>query len=182
PERVERLVLVGAVSNDEAKSQLLLRLAAAPVMGDLLSPLLIDSRTLMRWRMKKVYAQNGNTHLFDEERIRSHHMPLRCASTQRAVLRTLRRWSAARVERDAHRITQPTLLIWGEDDRDIPLRHGERLQEVMPNAHLVVFRNCAHLPQEERPAEFAGLVAGFCRGAAEGAGAALERAPAAERL
>jgi pimeloyl-ACP methyl ester carboxylesterase len=156
---------VGAVSNDEAKSQLLLRLAATPLMGDLISPLLIDSRALMRWRMKKVYAQNGNARLFDKKRMRSHHLPLRCANTQRAVLRTLRRWSASRVEREAHLITQPTLLIWGEEDRDIPLRHGERLHGAMPNARLVVFRNCAHLPQEERPAEFAGLVAGFCRGA-----------------
>ncbi|MDQ3686533.1 MAG: alpha/beta hydrolase [Acidobacteriota bacterium] len=162
PERVRRLVLVDPVSNDDVKNRRLLRLAASPLMGDLISPLIIDSRRLMKWRMGKVYADN-NAHLFDAARMAAHHLPLRSANTQRAVLTTLRRWNAGRIEREAHRITQPTLLIWGEDDRDIPLRHGERLHALMPNSRLVVFRACGHLPQEERPDEFAGLVAGFCK-------------------
>ncbi|HEX8476676.1 MAG TPA: alpha/beta hydrolase [Pyrinomonadaceae bacterium] len=162
PSRVERLVLVGAVSNDEAKQQFLLQLAATPVMGDLVSPLVLSSPRLMRWRMSKVYAK-GNAQLFEDERMRAHHLPLCSADTQRAVLRTLRRWNASRVEREAHTIEQPTLLVWGEEDRDVPLRHGERLHASMPNSRLVVFRRCGHLPQEEQPEEFAGLVAGFCR-------------------
>lgn len=76
PERVERLVLVGAVSNDDAKHQLMLRLAAAPVVGDLLSPVMLDSPRLMRWRMKKVYA-GANARLFDEARMTEQHRQLR---------------------------------------------------------------------------------------------------------
>ncbi|HEY0081119.1 MAG TPA: alpha/beta hydrolase [Pyrinomonadaceae bacterium] len=162
PERVERLVLVGAVTNDAAKRQLLLRVAGAPVLGEVLSPLLIDSRRLIKWRLRKIYA-NGNAHLLERARLDSQYLPLRYADTQRAILLTLRRWNASRIEREAASITQPTLLIWGEQDRDIPLRYGERLHAQMPNARLVVFRRCGHLPQEERPEEFAGLVAGFCK-------------------
>lgn len=162
PQRVKRLVLVGAVANNEVKSQPLLRLAASPIVGYLLSPVLIDSRRLMQWRMKKVYAEE-NSHLLDAERMAAHHRPLRTANTHRAILRTLRRWDARRLERDAHLITQPTLLVWGEGDSDIPVRHGERLHAQMPNSRLIVFRRCGHLPQEERPLEFAGLAAGFCQ-------------------
>lgn len=162
PNRVERLVLVGAVSNNEVKSQLLLRLAASPVLGDLLSPVLIDSRALMQWRMKKVYAEE-HAHLLDAERMDAHHRPLRTANTHRAILQTLRRWDAARLEREAHLITQSTLLVWGEQDRDVPVHHGERLHAQILNSRLIVFRRCGHLPQEERPAEFAGLIAGFCQ-------------------
>jgi len=39
PERVAKLVLVGAVSNDEPKQKLLLRLASVPLLGDLATPL-----------------------------------------------------------------------------------------------------------------------------------------------
>lgn len=162
PERVERLVLVGAVANDAVKSQPLLRLAASPVVGDLLSPVLIDSRRLMEWRMKKVYAEE-NAHLLDAKRMTAHHRPLRTANAHRAILQTLRRWDAARLERDAHLITQQTLLVWGEADVDVPVRHGERLHAQIPNSRLIVFRRCGHLPQEERPVEFAGLIAGFCK-------------------
>jgi pimeloyl-ACP methyl ester carboxylesterase len=164
PDRVERLVLVGAVTNDEAKRQPLLRLAASPLMGDLVSPLLIDSASLMRWRMKKMYV-NANEHLFDRQRVEAHYRPLRASATQHAALLTLRRWRARRIEEEAHRIKQPTLLIWGEGDPDIPLRHGQRLYELMPTARLLVFRRCGHLPQEEYPHEFARLVAEFAAGA-----------------
>jgi pimeloyl-ACP methyl ester carboxylesterase len=97
------------------------------------------------------------------------------------MLRTLRRWNAGRISAEAERITQPTLLIWGERDRDIPLRHGEHLHARMPNARLIVLRDCGHLPQEERPDEFAGLVIGFCNSmkdttAPRGMAAAPERA------
>jgi pimeloyl-ACP methyl ester carboxylesterase len=161
-ERVSRLVLVCAVSNDEVKGQILLRLASAPLMGDMLSPLVLDSPRLMRWRMRKVYSAR-NRHLIEDGRMRPQHRPLRAAATQRAVLMTLRRWHASRIEREAQRIEQPTLLIWGEDDRDVPLRNGERLHALLPHSRLVVFRDCGHMPQEERAEEFAGLVAGFCK-------------------
>lgn len=160
-ERVERLVLVDAVINDDAKRQPLLQLAAAPLMGDVISPVLLSTYTLTRWRMRKVYGQ-GATWLLEDERMRAHHRPLRAANTHRAVLRTLRRWNASRIEQEAHRIQQPTLLIWGEDDADIPLEHGRRMFDAIPNSRLIVFRRCGHLPQEEYPREFTKLVTEFC--------------------
>ncbi|HVF57181.1 MAG TPA: alpha/beta hydrolase [Pyrinomonadaceae bacterium] len=161
-ERVERVVLVCAVSNDDVKRQLLLRLAAAPLMGNVLSPLVLDSPRLMKWRMGKVYGERS-AHLTVDERMGPQHLPLRAARTQRAVLQTLRRWDAARIEREAHRVEHPVLLVWGDRDRDVPLHNGERLHALMPHSRLVVFRDCGHMPQEERPEEFAGLVAGFCQ-------------------
>jgi pimeloyl-ACP methyl ester carboxylesterase len=160
-ERVERLVLVDAVINDDVKRQPLLQLAAAPLMGDVVSPVLLSTYTLTRWRMRKVYGK-GAKWLLEDDRMRAHHRPLRAASAHRAVLLTLRRWNAGRIEREAHRIRQPVLLIWGEDDLDIPLEHGRRMFERIPDARLVVFRRCGHLPQEEYPREFTKLLTEFC--------------------
>jgi pimeloyl-ACP methyl ester carboxylesterase len=160
-ERVERLVLVDAVINDDVKRQPLLQLAAAPLMGDVVSPVLLSTYRLTRWRMRKVYGKDAKW-LLEDERMRAHHRPLRAASAHRAVLLTLRRWDAARIEREAHRIRQPVLLIWGEDDLDIPLEHGQRMFERIPDARLVVFRRCGHLPQEEYPHEFTKLLTEFC--------------------
>ena len=160
--RVERLVLVGTVSNDEVPRRVWLRLAASPVVGEVFSPLLLDARRLVKRHLRRTYAaQNG--FLLDEERITAHQRPLLAANTHRAILRTLRRWSAARIEREAARIRQPTLLVWGAHDREVPLRSGERLHELIEGSRLFVFPNCGHLPQEERPQEFASLVAEFCR-------------------
>ncbi|MGA9996219.1 MAG: alpha/beta hydrolase [Pyrinomonadaceae bacterium] len=161
-ERVERLVLVDAVINDEPKNQAMLRVARAPLLGDIVSPLLLDSRWIIRRRLKKIHSEFAHL-LFDEKRLQARHLPLRASSTQRAVLRTLRRWKAERIEREAHNITQPTLIIWGEDDTDTPLRSGRHLKRVIPDARLIIFRRCGHLPQEEYPKEFTELVTNFCR-------------------
>ncbi len=157
--RVERLVLVSAVSNDDIKRRPLLRFAASPVVGPLISPLLLD----LRWMVKRHLQRNSvnGMGLYDAKRIAAHHLPLRTANTQRAALQMLRRWSAERIGRDAHLIKQPALLIWGEQDAEIPLRDGEHLHQKMPGARLIVFRRCGHLPQEEYPREFAGLVTDF---------------------
>ena len=161
PERVERLVLVDAVINDYARRRPLLRLAASPLIGDLVSPLMLGSRKLVHSQMRKGYAPL-NRHLFDESRMTSHHRPLLASSTQRAALITLRRWRARRIEREADSIQQPTLLVWGEDDPEIPLAHGRKLFELLRDARLLVFQNCGHMPMEERPSEFAEVLTRFC--------------------
>jgi pimeloyl-ACP methyl ester carboxylesterase len=160
PERVERLVLVDAVINDHAKRRPLLRLAASPVLGDLLSPLMLGSRRLVRSQLTRGYAPE-NRHLFDEERAAAHHRPLVAAGTQRAALATLRRWHANRVEEEAHRITHPVLLVWGEADHETPLAHGRVLNRALPDSRLRIFRRCGHMPMEERPREFVEVVAQF---------------------
>jgi pimeloyl-ACP methyl ester carboxylesterase len=163
PSRVEKLVMVGAVINDEPKSSFLLRLASAPLIGDVVTPLLMDSRMVVRRRLKKIHSEFAHL-LFDESRIQARHLPMKAANTQSAILRTLRHWKADRIERDAHLITQPTLIIWGENDSDTPLRHGKQLHDLMPGSVMKVFRNCGHLPQEEYPVEFTRLVTDFCSG------------------
>jgi pimeloyl-ACP methyl ester carboxylesterase len=160
--RVARLVLVAGVSNDEVPRRAWLRVAASPVVGEMISPVLLDARRLVKRHLRRTYAaQNG--FLLDEERITAHQRPLLAANTHRAILRTLRRWSAERIELEAGRITQPTLLVWGAHDREVPLRSGERLHELIKGSRLFVFPDCGHLPQEERPREFVSLVVEFCR-------------------
>ncbi len=161
PSRVKRLVLVGAVINDEPKKQFMLRLASMPVLGDVITPLLMDSRLIVRRRLRKIHSEFAHL-LFDEKRLQARHLPMKAANTQRAILRTLRRWKADRIERDAHLIKQPSLIIWGERDSDTPLRHGKRLNSLMRDSRLIVFRKCGHLPQEEYPMEFTKLVSDFC--------------------
>lgn len=48
-------------------------------------------------------------------------------------------------------IDVPTLLLWGDSDRVIPLWVGERLEREMPRARLVRIEACGHMMAEERP-------------------------------
>ncbi len=160
-DRVEKLVLVGTVSNNRPLAFKLMRVFGSPVFGDVVSPLLIGSRRLLRRRMKRVYDRHA--WVLDERRVDARHLPLRAAGTQRAIIRTVRRWDAERISRDAHLIGKPTLLLWGENDREIPLADGERLHAEIPGSRLIVFLNCGHLPHEEYPEAFTNVVIDFCK-------------------
>jgi len=159
PQRIDKLVLIGTVNNNRPLGYKLMRVFSSPVFGDVVSPLLIGSRRLLRRRMKRVYDRHE--WVLDERRVDARHLPLRASGTQRAIIRTVRAWDAERISREAHLITQPTLLLWGENDREIPLADGERLHELIPGSRLIVFLNCGHLPHEEYPEEFTGVVADF---------------------
>jgi len=161
PDRVEKLILVGAVSNNRPLEFTLMRLFGSPVFGDVVSPLLIGSRRLLRRRMKRVYDRHS--WVLDEKRVDARHLPLRAAGTHRAIIRTVRGWDAERVSRDAHLIKQPALLLWGENDLDIPLAEGERLHAEIAGSRLIVFLNCGHIPHEEYPEAFTNVVTDFCK-------------------
>ena len=46
-------------------------------------------------------------------------------------------------------ISTPTLILWGEEDRILPLSHLEDFKAAMPSAKTVVLKNTGHLIQEE---------------------------------
>lgn len=162
PERVEKLVLVDAVCNDDLKNHPILKLASVPGLGEVITPFLVDSKTLMRFRMQGTLAPE-NHHLITADRIDSVVRPLAAADAHHSLLTTSRNWHATRIEQDAHLINQQTLLIWGENDKVIPIRSGHKLHDAILNSRLVVLTNCGHVPMEEKPEIFSELVTEFCR-------------------
>ena len=160
PTLVEKLILVGAVTNNKPTRYMLLRLVSSPVIGDIISPLLASSRTLVRRRMKRVYDRHS--WVLDEKRVLARHLPLRTRGCHRAIIRTVRRWDAERVSRDAHLMTRPTLILWGENDREVSVEDGRHIHQQIPDSRLIIFRECGHIPHEEYPERFIEVVSEFC--------------------
>ena len=63
--------------------------------------------------------------------------------------------------RDAHRILHKTLLVWGRDDRVLPLDGAFFLLKRMPDVQLHVFSRCGHWAQLEHCDEFNRLAVDF---------------------
>ena len=59
------------------------------------------------------------------------------------------------------KIACPTLIIWGAEDRVLPLDAGFILRRLIPNADMHIFAKCGHWAQWERPDEFNALVNQF---------------------
>lgn len=58
-------------------------------------------------------------------------------------------------------INAPTLIIWGRDDRFVPMDVGLRLLAGIPNSQLHVFSRCGHWAQWEHADTFNGMVLAF---------------------
>lgn len=64
---------------------------------------------------------------------------------------------------DLAALPHQTLLIWGREDRVVPLDASFILLKQIPHARLHVFPNCGHWAQWEKAAEFNRLVDDFLR-------------------
>jgi 4,5:9,10-diseco-3-hydroxy-5,9,17-trioxoandrosta-1(10),2-diene-4-oate hydrolase len=63
--------------------------------------------------------------------------------------------------REAHRLTRPTLLTWGREDRVNPLDGALVALKMIPRATLHVFPNCGHWAQIEAADEFREVCTAF---------------------
>ncbi|MSQ29910.1 MAG: alpha/beta hydrolase [Dehalococcoidia bacterium] len=61
-------------------------------------------------------------------------------------------------------VQTPTLIVWGSDDRVVPLDCGRHYQELLPNARLEVIEGAGHLVDMEQPEALARLIAAHLTG------------------
>ena len=57
-----------------------------------------------------------------------------------------------------HRVDVPVKIVWGRQDRILPVGTAAELKRLMPNAQLHVLENCGHLPHVEKAEEFVSIV------------------------
>lgn len=159
PTRVTRLVLVDASGYPLQSTSVPLgfRLAQIswlqPVMRQLLPRRMIESS------VRNVYADPGKVtpELVD----RYVELTLRAGNreslTQRLKLRETDAQSAGLIKT----IRQPTLILWGAQDKLITEPSGQRFHQDIAASQYVVFEGLGHVPQEEDPARSVAPVLTF---------------------
>jgi pimeloyl-ACP methyl ester carboxylesterase len=60
-----------------------------------------------------------------------------------------------------HRVTAPTLLVWGKEDRLVPPIYGEEFARRLPGARVEIVDQAGHAPHLEHPEAVARLVRDF---------------------
>lgn len=59
------------------------------------------------------------------------------------------------------KINIPSLLIWGSEDKIIPIEYSKDFVSAIPNCKFVIMNGCGHIPYEEKPEEFSKIVLNF---------------------
>lgn len=58
----------------------------------------------------------------------------------------------------ASRVTVPTILIWGDQDEDTPLWQGQKLEETIPDAALIIHEGAGHYAYLDFPDKTARIM------------------------
>ncbi|WP_338701519.1 alpha/beta hydrolase [Streptomyces sp. Q6] len=166
PERVGRMVIAGCEAFDNyppGPAGKLLDVAARVPGGIALLAAVLSVRPLRR--------MPGTGYAVMSYRPVPHELidrwvePLRKDPAARAVLlRYLR--SGVRTEMmeaaDALRTyDRPALVVWGKQDKMMPLAHGRRLADLLPRGRLVELDECGTLIPLDRPRELAAAIREF---------------------
>jgi pimeloyl-ACP methyl ester carboxylesterase len=152
PERVERLILVDSASGREVRHR-----ASG---GRFLRPLLPVMALFTLSLRSAVYDPAYLT----PEVLEGYFRPTRIHGHLRGLgdLLVSRRNDPPL---DLCAIVQPTLILWGEEDRWLPVSQGQRLHEQIPGSRIVIIPKAGHLPLEEQPEESNRAILEFLRGA-----------------
>jgi pimeloyl-ACP methyl ester carboxylesterase len=67
------------------------------------------------------------------------------------------------LKKRAYRISSPTLLVWGESDRLIPIVYGKEFQKHIKNSRLETIKQAGHMPMYEQQAAFCKVVRDFLK-------------------
>ncbi len=73
-----------------------------------------------------------------------------------------------KIRDDLERIGCPTLVVWGSHDPLVPLHNAFEYEALIPDARVVVFNDCGHVPQIEKPDRFNEALAEFIASTGDG--------------
>ena len=103
----------------------------------------------------------------DPAEIETYAAPLKTAAGKHAMIHSARQILPEDIAELSERyktMTLPTLILWCDHDRIVPLDVGLKLRRTMPNSTLRLVEGCGHMPQEEQPASTVELIKGFIGG------------------
>jgi len=96
-----------------------------------------------------------------QERMRRRVASRDYLEASEAMRGTFRAVVAADLSDRMPRIGAPTLLVWGERDEDTPLWMAHRMEELIPDAGLVVLEGAGHYSYADAPGQFRAVARRF---------------------
>lgn len=159
-ELVTRLALVGPLCYPSPLSWRL-RVVLWPVIGGVVFKQLYGRHLFRQYFQHDVFAKGAVVPLGRIDRLYDHFNTPSARESAYAVLKAVldTRPVVARITR----ITQPTLIMWGRDDRLLPAAFALKLAREVTDARLELF-DTGHAPHQERPTDFVFVATEFFEG------------------
>ena len=161
-ERFRAMVLISPVGLSRELG-LPIRLASLPLIGKLLHKL--DGKSKTRFVQRIFHDKSALHPEAHRELIRVRSIP-EARRTELGVIRrnvTFRglRKSLVVPHHDLLNLPAPTLLVWGRQDKIIPVKQAQHVAERYPSIEVRIFQDCGHWPQMEQSEAFNQAVLAF---------------------
>ncbi|WP_371668155.1 alpha/beta fold hydrolase [Streptomyces sp. NBC_00289] len=166
PERTERLILVSAGGVGREVNPVL-RLVSLPGAHLMLSALRLPGMRLQVGLAVRLLKFLDTDLGQDAPELLTLVDALPDETSRNAFIRTLRAvvdWRGQVVTMlDRCYLTEgmPTMLLWGDRDSVVPVRHAYGASEAMPGSRLEIFEGAGHFPFHSDPGRFVSLVEEF---------------------
>lgn len=155
PDRVRGLVLIDAAGYG-VRWPNLLKVVRWPVVGGIATA--FRAKWITGRFLRSAYADPSKVTDADLEQ---YYAPVPEPAYGRALRGVLREFRFDSLVGRLGAIEAPTLVVWGAEDRWIPVRDGSRLAGELPRAVFTVIPRVGHAPAEESPDEVNRLLIAF---------------------
>jgi len=166
PERCERLVLVSSGGLGR-ELHWILRAAALPGAEWILPLLCAEGLRDVVSGMARFFGRGGLRATPDVEELWLGYASLTDARAREAFIHTLRTIIDVGGQRinatdRLYLATQlPTMIVWGKEDRMIPVDHAHAAHELIVGSRLEIFRDAGHFPHRDNPRRFVEVLLDF---------------------
>jgi pimeloyl-ACP methyl ester carboxylesterase len=148
PDRVSKLVLVDSSGYPFQSESIPIgfRISQSPVLKYLLGNIM--PRSVVKSSLENVY---GNPEKITEDLVdRYFELNIR-EGNRKALAKRFVDTKAGQLADRVAELMQPTLVMWGEQDRLIPISVGQRFHSELKNSQFITFSDLGHVPHEEDP-------------------------------
>jgi pimeloyl-ACP methyl ester carboxylesterase len=160
--RITRLVLLDSIAYPQ-NIPVFFRLLDVPLVSQL-GVRMVPPSVQTRVALQIAYFDDSK---IDPHEIELYAAPLKTAAGKHAIIHSARQIVPEDIDALSERyktIELPTLILWCDHDRIVPLEVGIKLRRTLPNSTLRLIEDCGHMPQEEQPASTLALIKGFIGG------------------
>ncbi len=161
PGRLIKLILIDSAGYNELIPWYV-KLLRAPVLGWLVVHLL-PNKCLAKTVLKESYY---NDKLITDAQVAAYAKPLGMKNGKYALLKTAKQALPKDIDKVIGKyptISVPTLIIWGDKDKVIPIKIGQKLHAAIPCSKLTTIPDTGHVPQEETPTPTIALIKDFLK-------------------
>jgi pimeloyl-ACP methyl ester carboxylesterase len=161
PGRLSKLILIDSGGYNR-KLPTHLKLLRIPVLG-WIAPNILPAKTSARMILKQAYYDKKE---ITENQVEAYAAPIRAKGGRHALHQTAKQAIPPNIDEITSKyktICVPTLILWGRQDKIIPVEIGEQLRRDIPNSRLELIDQAGHIPQEEVAGKVIPLILEFMK-------------------